>query len=226
MAAEGPYLTGRDRLRALEQTGLGSTPDEALDRYARMVQTYLGVPTALVSLVDSARQFFPGAAGLCEPWDSARETPLTHSICQYVVGRGEPVVSSDIRADPELSASLANPVLGVVAYAGMPLTDANGHILGVLCAIDTEPRIWASSELEALADLAAACSSEIRLRTAAASAQAAERQAARDGPADVADRRGDAHPVLVTEFGHLDAAAGGAAGPAIRRLGRGVASRR
>jgi serine phosphatase RsbU (regulator of sigma subunit) len=178
LAAEGPYLSGGDRLRALARTGLDSVPDEALDRYARMVQTYLGVPTALVSLVDSARQFFPGAAGLREPWDSTRETPLTHSICQYVVGRGEPVVSADIRADPELSASLANSVLGVVAYAGMPLTDGHGNILGVLCAIDTEPRIWANSELSALADLAAACSSEIRLRTAAASAQAAEREAA------------------------------------------------
>ncbi|MEU1688990.1 hypothetical protein [Micromonospora sp. NPDC005707] len=36
------------------------------------MRTLLGVPVALVSLLDERRKLFPGTAGLREPWASAR----------------------------------------------------------------------------------------------------------------------------------------------------------
>ena len=147
--------------------------DEALDRYARLVRRVVGVPVGLVTLVGPDRQRFVGEDGLAEPWASARETPLSHSFCRWVVADRRPLVLADARLDERLRGNFAIPELGVVAYAGWPLTDHTGRLVGSLCAIDHEPRSWTDDELAALGDLAAACSSELvqrGLRQAAADA--------------------------------------------------------
>ncbi len=55
-------------------------------------------------------------------WTERRETPLSHSFCQYTVARGEPLVIEDARVHPLVRENLAIPDLRVVAYAGVPLT--------------------------------------------------------------------------------------------------------
>ena len=152
------------RLDALLRTRLDAVADPALDRFAAMVRTVLNVPVALVSLVSADRQFFPGACGLGQPWADRRQTPLSHSFCQHVVATAEPLVIVDARADPRVRGNLAIEELGVVGYAGMPLTDATGEVLGSLCAIDTSPREWTDAEVRLLSDLAASCSDSLRLR--------------------------------------------------------------
>ncbi|MFI5593935.1 GAF domain-containing protein [Amycolatopsis sp. NPDC051758] len=160
----GTELTDAGRSGALRDTGLSAAPDAGMDRFARLVTSVLEVPVALVSLVEPGRQVFPGMNGLAEPWARARQTPLTHSMCRHVVLSREPLILPDAREDELTCANLAIEDLGVVGYAGMPLTDADGHVLGSLCAIDTEPHAWTARELQDLADLAAACSAELRLR--------------------------------------------------------------
>ncbi len=157
--------------------------DLSFDRYARMVRRTLGVPVALVSVVEEHRQVFPGAEGLPDPYQESRETPLSHSFCQYVVEDDRPLVITDARVDARLHDNLAIPDLGVIAYAGWPLVDPDGRTIGSLCAIDSEPHPWTKSELDALADLAAACSAELAQRVlgqrARDQAAAAERAARR-----------------------------------------------
>ncbi|MGW4502009.1 GAF domain-containing SpoIIE family protein phosphatase [Micromonospora sp. NPDC004336] len=176
-AAPASALRDPDRLRSLAETGLTAAPDEAFDRFARLVGDLLDVPVALVSLVDADRQFFPGEVGLSQPWAALRQTPLTHSFCRQVVDLGTPMALPDARLDPLDRDNLAGPELGVVAYAGMPLTDLEGRVLGSLCAIDDKPRDWTADHLRTLADLAAACSSELRLRIALDGAEQARRRA-------------------------------------------------
>ncbi|MET0425503.1 MAG: SpoIIE family protein phosphatase [Actinoplanes sp.] len=166
VGARAGRLADRARLESLQRVCVGAEPDEAFDRFASLVKRLLGVPVALVSLVDEERQFFPGQVGLPEPWDVKRETPLSHSFCQYVVIEGEAKVFPDARIYAQVRDNLAIPDLGVVAYAGMPLTDADGNVLGSLCAIDDQPRVWTDAELTTLSDLAAACSDSLRLRIA------------------------------------------------------------
>lgn len=170
-------LADRARLRSLQRVCVGAEPDEAFDRFASLVKRLLGVPIALISLVDDERQFFPGQVGLAEPWDAKRETPLTHSFCQHVVIEGAAKVFPDARIYAQVRNNLAIPDLGVVAYAGMPLTDADGRTLGSLCAIDTKPRAWTKAELQTLHDLSQACSSELRLRISRELADEARRHA-------------------------------------------------
>jgi serine phosphatase RsbU (regulator of sigma subunit) len=124
----------------------------------------LDVPTALVSLVGPEEQLFPGALGLPEPWQSSRRTPLTHSFCRHVVASARPLVVEDARRHPLVRDNRAVVDLQVVAYAGMPLVDADGQVIGSLCAIDSRPRRWTDDDLAVLVDLAAACSSELQLR--------------------------------------------------------------
>jgi serine phosphatase RsbU (regulator of sigma subunit) len=157
-------LTSATRLAALRKAGLSAAPDAGMERFARLVASVLAVPVALVSLVEADRQVFPGMVGLAEPWATSRQTPLSHSLCQYVAASGRPLVLPDARLDERTCTSLAIDDLGVVAYAGMPLTDGAGSVLGSLCAIDERPRIWSRQDLANLEDLAAACSGEIRLR--------------------------------------------------------------
>ncbi|GAB2605109.1 hypothetical protein Aab01nite_78960 [Paractinoplanes abujensis] len=162
------------RLDAIVRTGLGPKADPMFDRFTAMVRHVLHVPVALVSLVDDRRQVFPGADGLGEPWMTQRQTPLTHSFCQHVVVSAQPLVITDARTDPRVAGNLAITDLSVVGYAGMPLTDADGRVLGSLCAIDTEPRQWTTTELDLLADLALACSDSLRLRIASRAADRRE----------------------------------------------------
>jgi signal transduction histidine kinase len=158
-------LTDDGRLEALKRTRLLDTPpEEAFDRLTRLVCRMLGVPVALVTLVEADRQFFKSVVGLPQPWALLRETSLLHSFCQHVVATGAPLLVQDARGHPLVADNLAVPDLGVVAYLGMPLATAEGHVLGSLCAIDTAPRSWTPGDAAALSDLAAVTMGEVTLR--------------------------------------------------------------
>jgi serine phosphatase RsbU (regulator of sigma subunit) len=152
-------------------------PDPSFDRYARMVQAVLHVPVALVTIVESDRQVFPGAVGLTPERDAERQTPLSYSFCKHVVQAQAPLIVGDARDDARVSDNPAIEELGVLAYAGYPITDNSGVVIGSLCALDSEPREWTVAELAALDDLAAACSTEIALRELRRMAIAAARDA-------------------------------------------------
>ena len=153
------------RLAALQRSGLlDARPSDTFDRLTNLATQLLGVPIALVSLVDDNRQFFVSCPGLGEPWATARETPLSHSFCQYVVATGEPLVVEDARDVDYLRSNLAIRDLNVIAYAGVPLRLATGEILGSFCAIENHPRSWTPAELEALQTLADAAMAELDLR--------------------------------------------------------------
>ncbi len=158
-------LTSPTRLAALQSSGLldgAATP--VLDRLARLVTRLLGVPIALVSLVDDRGQHFPGLAGLGGWAGEARGTPLTHSFCQHVVATDRMLLVEDASIHPLVRENLAFKDLGVVAYAGVPLRTADGETLGALCAIDTAPVAWRPEQVATLEDLAAAAMAEIELR--------------------------------------------------------------
>lgn len=140
----------------------GGDPD--LERFGRLAAGHLGVPVALVSVLTDSEQLILGAVGLPPDLDTARRLPLSHALCLRVVTTDDAVVVGDARADDTLAGHAAVTDLDVVAYAGYPLRDDRGEAIGALCAIDTVPRDWAPEQLSYLADLAAACSSELRLR--------------------------------------------------------------
>ncbi|WP_257033835.1 GAF domain-containing protein [Streptomyces sp. Ag109_G2-15] len=133
-----------------------------MDRFALLVTRLLRVSVALVSLMERDRVILPGMTGLPEPRAGRRALPPSHSLCRYVVASGQPLIVPDARADDRLHTDPAIAALGVIAYAGMPLTDADGLVLGSVCALAHKPRTWTDGEQGDLADLTAACSAEHR----------------------------------------------------------------
>ena len=75
----------------------------------------------------------------------------------------EPLIVDDAREHHVLRDNPAIRDMGVVAYAGIPLIDAEGNALGTLCVIDSQPRHWTSHQVQLLADLAASVVTEITL---------------------------------------------------------------
>jgi signal transduction histidine kinase len=155
------------RLEALTATGLlDSEPEAEFDRLTRLAARFLHAPVALISLVDDHRQFFKSQLGLREPWASRRETPLSHSFCQYTLD-GKALLVNDSRLHPLVRDNLAVSELGVIAYAGIPLVTCEQRALGALCVIDGKPRAWNEPDVDTLRELAAVVVTEIEFRIVA-----------------------------------------------------------
>jgi hypothetical protein len=154
-------LTDAVRLRRLRETGL--LEDDcypSLDRLASAAAQQTGAPVALVSMVGADSQVFASQVGLGEPWASRRGTPMSHSICQYVVIDDAPLIVPDTRADPRLRDSPAIDDLQVAAYVGYPLHAPDGAVLGSFCVIDTVPHDWTPQELAVVQALATAAETD------------------------------------------------------------------
>jgi diguanylate cyclase (GGDEF)-like protein len=157
-------VLNEDRLAALRATDLlDSLDEEAFDRFTRLAAALLHTPVSLLTLVDAERAFFKSSWGLPE---EVREAPLSTSLCKHVVAAGAPMVVNDARLDRRFE---DNPLVldeTIVAYAGVPLTLANGQTLGSFCAVDVVPRTWEDADVGVLQDLSAAVIAEIEFRAA------------------------------------------------------------
>ncbi len=158
-------LANTCRLAALHKTGLLDTAaEDRFDRLTRLATQLLGVSTVVVSLVEAKRQFFKSAAsasgGITHGW-----TSLDASFCPDVVAAGKALVVGDTRAEGTRESVRANGA-AVRAYAGVPLTTDEGHVIGALCAMDEKPREWTERDLDVLDALGAAVISEIQRRIA------------------------------------------------------------
>jgi PAS domain S-box-containing protein len=170
-------LADPGRLAAVHQTNLLDTPaEDAFDRVARMAARLLDVPIALVPLIEDDRQFFKACVGLPEPWASARQTPLSHSLCQHVLVARQPLAIGDTSRDPLARDNPLVRELGLAAYLGVPLIDASGYALGSMCVADHRPRDWTPDQVAILNDLAGLVMTQIQLRAELASRGELERR--------------------------------------------------
>jgi len=165
-----------DRLAALKALQvLDTPPEERFERITRLAARSFGVPIALVSLVDEARQWFKSCFGL-----DLRETPREQAFCAYALHGSDILVIPNAAKDPRTADNpLVTGAPGIRFYAGAPLITAEGHALGSLCIIDTRPRAdFSAEDRSTLRDLAAMTLEELSLRlTEQRLAEARERQA-------------------------------------------------
>jgi diguanylate cyclase (GGDEF)-like protein len=136
---------------------LDTPPEERFDRVTRLARRLFGVPIALVSLVDSDRQWFKSRQGL-----DATETPRDVSFCGHSILEPELFVVEDAHRDERFH---DNPLVTgephVRFYAGAPLSAPDGSRIGTLCVIDHEPRSLDAEEGALLADLASMVEREL-----------------------------------------------------------------
>ncbi|MDH4109768.1 MAG: sensor domain-containing diguanylate cyclase [Gammaproteobacteria bacterium] len=147
------------RLRALHSLRVLDTPaEERFDQITRMAKRLFDVPIALISLVDSDRQWFKSRQGL-----DARETPRDISFCGHAILDEAVFVVENAAQDLRFS---DNPLVcgapDIRFYAGCPLHSADGHRIGTLCLIDRVPRTFSASDQALLRDLAALAEQQLR----------------------------------------------------------------
>jgi PAS domain-containing protein len=151
------------RLEALRRYEVLDTADEpAFDRITSMAARVFNVPIALISLVESERQWFKSRVGL-----EISETQRASVFCAQTILGDEPLVIADAHADRRFSDHPS--VVGgprIRFYAGAPLRTPDGFKLGTLCVLDIVPRQFSSAELATLRDLAALVVDELELRGA------------------------------------------------------------
>lgn len=151
--AAGAVISDPDRLRALYDSGLlNEERARSLDRIVGLVVAAVGVPSAAVTLVDRDTQYMCSAIGLTGDMAITRQGPLEGSLGREVVVTGQPLIVADARQEPLLRDHWAVTQGIVVAYAGFPLTDAQGHTIGTLIAWDTRPRRWTSGHVQVMED--------------------------------------------------------------------------
>ena len=116
---------------------LDTEQDDAFEAITELVKTICDVPVALISFVDSDRQWFKAKTGF-----DARETPIENAICGHTILQDDILEIQDTWKDARTS---DNPICTegprqMRFYAGMPLISQRGYALGSLCVLDTKPR--------------------------------------------------------------------------------------
>jgi diguanylate cyclase (GGDEF)-like protein len=139
-----------ERLRSLAQMLLVSTPREAdLDRITRTAHKFFDAEIALISLVDEKRQWFKSRVGL-----NASETPRDISFCGHAINGREAFVVADASVDTRFADNpLVADGLKVRFYAGQPITNSDGFVIGTLCVISSKPKELTADQIGTLEDL-------------------------------------------------------------------------
>lgn len=139
------------RLAALRALNiLDTASEERFDRLTRLATNLFDVPIALVSLVDHNRQWFKSVRGL-----EVSETPRNISFCGHTVFSEEALVVRDASRDVRFADNpLVTGAPHIRFYAGYPLRDICGYVMGTLCIIDSSARSFTKVDMQNLADLA------------------------------------------------------------------------
>lgn len=136
---------------------LDTPPEERFDRITRIATRLFDVPIALITLVDSTRQWFKSCQGITE-----RETPREVSFCGHAILEDRIMFVPDSLKDPRFADNpLATAEGGVRFYAGSPLYGPGGRKIGTICIADRKPRDFTESELKQLTDLSSWASLEL-----------------------------------------------------------------
>jgi phosphoribosyl 1,2-cyclic phosphodiesterase/CheY-like chemotaxis protein len=139
------------RLATLHALRLLDTPaEERFDRYTRIAAQLFDVPIALVSLIDTDRQWYKSRHGI-DLAESPRDTAFcAHTILDKAVLQVPDALQDARFADSPFVAGEPR----VRFYAGAPLAGADGSLLGALCVVDRRPRQLDEQQLALLRDLA------------------------------------------------------------------------
>lgn len=144
-----------ETLRSLKL--LDTDPEERFDRITRLAKRMFNCEIALVSLVDSERQWFKSRQGL-----DASETGRDISFCGHAILDDDILVVNDAHIDERFS---DNPLVTsdpkIRFYAGCPLSAPNGQNIGTLCVIDSRQRDFDQEDATLLRELAKTVENEL-----------------------------------------------------------------
>lgn len=167
-AAEAARLAAVRRYEILD-----APPDGVFDDIAALAAAACGTPIATVSIVDAGRIWFAATYGL----EGVTQIGDEPGLCASAILGDEVYVVPDAAIDPRtLSHPAVRGELGLRFYAAASIITAEGHHLGTVNVIDTEPRELTETQASQLTHLARVVARNLDLRLAAIHAVRAERE--------------------------------------------------
>ncbi len=113
-----------------------------------------------LTLLDERQQWFRVSDGF-----KLEETPREIAFCAYAIRQTELFVVHDALSDGRFSDNpLVNAEPAIRFYAGVAIHTAEGHPIGTLCVMDTQPRILTPEREHALEVLGRQASARLELR--------------------------------------------------------------
>ncbi|CAN5752469.1 hypothetical protein BH10ACT1_BH10ACT1_13420 [soil metagenome] len=162
------------RLEAVEATGLpGDATAPSFERLVKLAAQLLDAPLGFFTVVDAERSWYVASSGIPA---ELRSGAVEASFCKYVIASGEPLVVNDATADERTATNPAIDEMGVRAWAGFPVRDPSGEVLGSFCVVDTEEHLWTARDQSVLGSLAAAAEDEVAHLLARRATDAARRE--------------------------------------------------
>ncbi|WP_461450315.1 ATP-binding protein [Mucilaginibacter sp.] len=151
-----------ERVAALHCYQILNTPAEPeFDNLVKLAKTIFKVPVAHISFLDTDFEFVKAITGL----EGVKQVPREDSLCNLAIQQNEVTIIEDALLEPALvgNSAVVGP-LGLRFYAGAPIINTNGYIIGTICLIDFSPRTLSDHELEILQHMANVTMDQVELR--------------------------------------------------------------
>ncbi len=153
--------TEEAKLRALwANEVLDPAPEAECDEIVRLAASICGTQVGFLTLLDERRQWFRVSDGF-----KIESTPREIAFCAYAIRQTELFVVKDSFSDARFS---TNPLVSgeppIRFYAGMPIYTPEGHAVGTLSVIDTQPRVLTPDQANTLQVLGRQAGARLELR--------------------------------------------------------------
>jgi len=155
----------------------GALADEELDRIAAIAASVSGADAGVVALEAHPGYALPGLYGLRESLSATREVTDEAPLTDAVVRTAAPQVVNDTEADEDLARRGWAQLWGFRSYAGVPVRDVHGHVVGALSIMSRDPGAFDDTTVARLTELAAVCSARVVAREILERLSTAERSA-------------------------------------------------